>query len=792
LAIAVAGALGVVSPGCGDDEDVSTTADNASTGVAQGGGGGAPPVYVLPRASKSGAIDVSPDDSLVAMVNPADDSMSVFTTADNTRLSKVPTGDEPSAVVIHPDGTTAFVANRADATVVKITGIDTGSPSVSDPIEVGSEPTGLALSPTGARLFVAEWAEGRVSVIDTAQMAIVDSIDTPRNPRALAVTNSGDEDESDERLIVPEFFGDRVDGGETSNTGRTGLVRTYSLADLSEGESITFAPLDSGFGEPTAMTSPNQLAAVAIAGGKIYVPSISASPAAPIAFNNNVQPVVYVASLESNSEDLSNVGTKNLAALVRDALPQGETRFFLADLIDVAMVGDNIAYVLSKGSDVVQRVEYNTATGAQIGSTFNKQIEIGTAPAGAPAGCQVPIGIATNHEGKRAYVNCWVSRRLGVIDLTMQQQTTTVESFNPPQSEEEIAVNRGQRFFFTGRGRWSSEGWSSCGSCHPDGLTDNITWSFGAGPRQSTSLDGSFSKGSGPQLQRIFNWTGIFDEVHDFERNTRGTSGGLGAITTSTMCGTLTSETASAVPGPPNGLLGQPVKEIQDTQANNCTTDWNDIEAYMRTIRAPRALRSVDADAVARGAQLFDDGGCAKCHGGSGWTVSRRFFTPSSTNNLNLLQASFPAQPFPNGFPGAWNEHSFEIALEPGTNIAPLQVACAIRNVLTFGVPGDATATDALENKDSGAVAQGQKGYNVPSLYGLAVGAPYLHHGQAATLQELFSDARWSEHLQAGNQVFVPDAADIDDLVAFLLSIDASAEEKPIVAGFDACRNSFP
>ena len=30
------------------------------------------------------------------------------------------TGDEPSAVVIHPDDTTAFVANRAAATVVKL------------------------------------------------------------------------------------------------------------------------------------------------------------------------------------------------------------------------------------------------------------------------------------------------------------------------------------------------------------------------------------------------------------------------------------------------------------------------------------------------------------------------------------------------------------------------------------------------------------------------------------------------------------------------------------------------
>jgi cytochrome c peroxidase len=570
------------------------------------------------------------------------------------------------------------------------------------------------------------------------------------------------------------------------------MVRTFSLADMSEGESITFAPRDSGFGMPTVMTSPNQLAAVAIAGGKIYLPSISASPQPPVNFNTNVQPVVYVADLGTYAEDLSNVGTQNLAALVRDALPQGETRFFLADLIDVAMVGDNIAYVLSKGADVVQRVEYNTATGAQIGSSFNKQIEIGTAPAGAPAGCQVPIGIVTNHEGKRAYVNCWVSRRLGVIDLTMQQQTTTVESFNPPESAEEIAVNRGQRFFFTGRGRWSSEGWSSCGSCHPDGLSDNITWSFAAGPRQSTSLDGSFSKGAGPQLQRIFNWTGIFDEVHDFERNTRGTSGGLGAITTSTTCGMAGTETASALPGPPNGLLGQPVKEIQDTQAQNCTTDWNDIDAYMRTIRAPGALRGTDAAAVERGAALFEEGGCAKCHSGPGWTLSRRFWTPSSTNNLNLLATAFPAQAFPPGFPAGWNEHSSEIALEPGTNIAPLQVACAIRHVGSFGVPGDATQTTALEKKDSGATAQGQKGYNIPSLYGLALGAPYLHHGQARTLNELFTDGRWAEHLHAGNPVFVPDAGEVNDLVAFLLSIDAAAEEQAIPAGFDVCRSSFP
>ena len=117
-----------------------------------------------------------------------------------------------------------------------------------------------------------------------------------------------------------------------------------------------------------------------------------------------------------------------------------------------------------------------------------------------------------------------LARSLGVLDLSQQALTTTVASSAIAAGERD--VQDGRRFFFTGRGRWSNSGWSDCASCHPDGLSDNITWSFAAGPRQSTSLDGAFTHGPGPQRQRVFNWTGIFDEMHDFERNTRGVSGG--------------------------------------------------------------------------------------------------------------------------------------------------------------------------------------------------------------------------------------------------------------------------
>ncbi len=759
--------------GSGGSGNGGSGGSGASAGSAGSGGSGG--AAVLARPSKSSTISISSDDAIVAMVNPADDSVSVFTTADNTRTAKVATGDEPSAVVIHPDNVTAFVANAADASVVKVSGIDTGSPTVSSPVAVGSEPTGLALSPTGKLLFVAEWAESRVSVIDTDTMTVTSTINGIRNPRGLAVTNNGDASDDDESLVVPEFFGEIVPGGEMSDTGRKGKVRVIPLSDFTTIDAITFEPRDSGFGTPSLMTSPNQLHTVAIAGNKIYVPSISVSPEGPAKFNENIQPVLYVADLAMNTEDVSNVGTVNLATRVRDDIPSGTTKFFLADMVDISFVGDSIGYALSRGANVVQRIEYNSATGIAIGSAFNKQIDIGKAPTGAPAGCEGPTGIVTGHSNKRAYVNCWVSRRLGVVDLEIQEQTTTVEASNPPSGAAQVSKNKGLKFFFTGRARWSDNAWSSCASCHPGGLSDGVTWSFAAGPRQTVSLDGSFSRGATPGTQRIFNWTGIFDEIHDFERNTRGVSGGKGAVTTSTSCGDLAQETPSPLGGPPDGLLGEPVKEVQDTQADNCTTDWDDIELWIKdAIRPPKALQGTAAASVTAGAQLFVDGGCAKCHGGDGWTVSRRFWDPSTTKNNDLKTTTF------------------EIAREPGTNAAPLQVACAIRNIETFGIPGNSTGTTALELRPDGTtVAQGRKGYNVPSLYGLALGAPYFHHGQAATLKDVFADPKWQSHLQAGSAVFVPTAAEIDDLVAYLLSIDKDTTEVAVPAGFDVCRTSF-
>src|SRR3954447_8763409 len=143
--LAVAGGLaGGLLGGCGSSGDDGPPTDD-----------GAP---VLARPSKSGTVAITGNDKFVAMVNPETGSISVFDNATDPRIANVKTGGEPSSIVIGPDDDTAYVANRADATVVKITSLTT-SPRVSAPLGVGSEPTGVALSPTGKRLFVAEFAE---------------------------------------------------------------------------------------------------------------------------------------------------------------------------------------------------------------------------------------------------------------------------------------------------------------------------------------------------------------------------------------------------------------------------------------------------------------------------------------------------------------------------------------------------------------------------------------------------------------------------------------------------------
>jgi hypothetical protein len=250
--------------------------------------------------------------------------------------------------------------------------------------------------------------------------------------------------------------------------------------------------------------------------------------------------------------------------------------------------------------------------------------------------------------------------------------------------------------------------------------------------------------------------------------------------------------------------------EVCDT---NDSADWNDIDAFIRSLRKPHRPSNLDPTLVSEGRKVFRAAGCGGCHGGPGWTVSKVFYEPGSDANgalpyhqgeietlaLGSLRTSLYRAPSELGFlnPASANAPAPLRSFSPADDTAAAamtyvydskaqgdeQIQCALRAVGTFppssgtgeasvaGVVAPGAPSVAELRQDMSSLAQGRNGFNVPSLFGLGAGAPYLHAGNARTLEELFSET-FSEHARALNPSFDPDASEIEALVTFLLSID--------------------
>jgi len=365
------------------------------------------------------------------------------------------------------------------------------------------------------------------------------------------------------------------------------------------------------------------------------------------------------------------------------------------------------------------------------------------------------------------------------------------------------------------------------------------------------SLAGTFAL-SDPTDQRILNWTGIFDEVADFEGNIRGISGGVGAIvkTKPTACTVATQATDC-----PNSLVCNPATllcnidpkdrintfaespqqqglegssaEIADpagtsAHPHSVIDDWGKVLAYVKTVRPPRAPTNLVAADVAAGKTLFtssSQGNCIGCHSGAKWTISKRFYTPGDISNDSDLGGAVPgAKSLSNE---SWNKPvaGFPMALFPSTTAAKQtmrsgfpagfeQIQCVLRPVGTITANGAVPkgvsnpAVNVLElRQDMVTGGQGAGGtnandftvgFNPPSMFGTQVGAPFYHAGNARTLEEAFDGTLFKAHFQSAvAQVFNPSATEVKQLVAFLLSIDATTPTVAIPAagntGGDIC-----
>jgi YVTN family beta-propeller protein len=708
----------------------------------------------LPINSSPLALDG--EDRFLWVCNPDNDTVSVIDVAGgaNTKVAEIPVGEEPQSIALSAEK--AYVANAVSGTVSIIS---TSNRSVMGTIAVGTEPWALALTPNKTRLYVANASSDSVTVINTVTDRVLRTIQRAGdNPRAIAITNDGDASDADEKVFVASFLaiyrpGEVRPGEDLGKVGLIVVINTSNntisapiflepLADTgfkSNGSALPFiAPGPAGTFAVTTGAFPNILAGLAIKGDKLYVPSTGSSPNGPFRFNVNAQGLVSIVDVATNTDTGQTVNlNREIAPELDEEIPDLEgnpvpRKRFVTNPYSIVFRRDgNAGYIVSAASDVAFRFDLDAAGVPTLTKKDGKIVPI--------LANENPRAMVLNSTDTRGYIWNHVSRDVTVVDLTTDTAIATIVSADQPTDAILREVQRGKALFNSSigpisinaasghlEGQMSDRGWLSCASCHPDGLTDAVVWFFPPGPRFSTPLNGTFERVALGEEgnQRALNWTANRDEVEDFELNTRAVAGGRGLI------GTLNAQGAF-IPDPN-------VFDLRPLASAGRSADRDAITTYVRFgVRSPISPVPDDDLLATLGRQVFNATGCVACHGGPQWTKST---------------VEFPPPPPPEAVGNEAGADQLIGQLDPVGTFDPTQ---------PFEVRGN--------QANLGQQAQGQLGFNTPSLLGVFAFGPYLHNGTIVDLDEILDNPA-----HVGTSVILTKPKKRAKLVQFLKSIDDS------------------
>ena len=722
--------------------------------------------FVGPISSQPLALTAN--DAYLCVANPDNDSVTFFAVHHdkNVRMAEVNVQTEPSGVAFLPDGTKAYVANTVSGTVSVIPAdFATGTIGIpSKHIVVGVEPYGLAMAPNGKKLYVSNVRSNSISVIDTATDTVTKTISNVGfEPRGLAITNNGDSSDTDETLYVTQFLALRVVGKvDGQDDAKAGHVTVISTATDTVVKDVSISPLaDTGFkalgdaiarippGDPANPANfqfvtgayPNQLNSAAIKGDFVFLPSTGASPNGPVRFDVNTQGLLSVVNRLTGADANQTI---NLNQAVKNQ--SNPTKLFVTQPWAIAFKHQSDeGFVASAASNHLVKVTTNPVSGAVAVAndpgdpTRVLQIKVG----------KNPRGLVINSGDTRGYVMNHVSRDVSVVDLSASPEvvlaTLDAAPLPAPGSQAEL-IHIGKELYNTSigefdpapgtstpiTGRMSNNGWGSCATCHPGGLSDNVTWIFPSGPRRTIPQHTDFDQTvAARNVLRVLNWSAERDEEEDFELNIRNVSGGLGLIV---QADGVTPDT-QVTPFTPLANGGRNQLKVSGVPA------WDALGAYVKFgIRAPRSPVSKTDPTVVAGRALFASANCQICHGGPQWTSGRVRFTPPPA--AGLVNA--------NG-----------------------ELFGELRQVGTF----DSSALN--EVRQNAAAPLGASGFVPPSLLSIdAFPQGFFHNAAAATLDEVLQNVTHRSAGTSGVDV-LSNASDRASVVQFLRSIDAASQPFP-------------
>jgi YVTN family beta-propeller protein len=453
----------------------------------------APPQPVAVPAPSRG-LAFAANGTLLVVVNPDSDSVSLVDTAGQQVLAEVPVGDDPRAVAA--DDRLAYVVSQGNDS---LSVIDLVTATVVATAPAGHRPVGVSLSPDGRVLAVAAFGEDAVLFLHAKSGRTLSVHHTADRPHGLVFTADG------RYLLVTHL----LDGHVTALPFRPFLAFLPAVA----------APNGSAGGSGTVSwprrflaTWPNVAPAPAIAlnaaGTRAYLPQTMANgQRLNTNFNTTVFPKVSVLNLETwshqSTEHVSLPETVQPVGLPWDAA--------------VTPSGTEL-WVVNAASNDVSVVDISVPT---------FPVRAASIPVGAN-----PRAILIANNGQLAYVNNTLDGTVSVIDTTTYTVTAVITTTAIPLPP--ILIEGKRIFHSSADPRLARAQWISCNTCHIEGEHDGRTWVLqylgevapGATPvitRNTTSLLGMIET-------YPLRWSAEWDESADSEFSIRMEQYGSGLI----------------------------------------------------------------------------------------------------------------------------------------------------------------------------------------------------------------------------------------------------------------------
>ncbi len=526
----------------------------------------------LPQSSGPLALDGAARQLWVA--NPDNGTVTLIGTDKLAVEQEIRVCTRPNSVAVD-NQSRAWIACRSSDQIVILDG--NGGRAGAIKLNYGAQPVSVVFDAQGQTGYVAEYGTGLIHQIDAETVQIVATHPIGSTPHTLALTGDG------QKLLVSRFI----------SIGDAGAVWQIEIDQFGSQAAEIRLPIDriTEDDDKQGRGLPNYVAGVAIhptepqawvASKKDNIERGAFRDGQPLTFESSVRGLLSSINLETGDETVPNRVDIN-----NHAQPSAAVYSPFGNHVFVAMQGNNRVIVFD----------------AQTGD------EVARADTGL-----APQGLVLDPTTGRLFSKDFLSRTVTVFDSleilssgsgalkqVAQIHTVANEKLNP-------TILLGKQLFYDARDpRLAGDGYMSCASCHIDGGHDGRTWDMthmGEGLRNTTDLRG---RNIGNDL---LHWTGNFDEIQDFEMQIRELAGGTGLIDDELLFADGLNR-----PFP----LGDPKAGL--------SPELDALAAYVLSLdsigRSP--FRNADGSLTAEGQAgrlVFEQAGCASCHGGDNFDES--------------------------------------------------------------------------------------------------------------------------------------------------------------------------